>query len=48
MVLLTDLSNELLEEILLLATRGDQECLREVAVVNKRIQEVAFPLLVRH
>ncbi|PCD32169.1 hypothetical protein FGRA07_09421 [Fusarium graminearum] len=29
MVLLTDLSNELLEEIILLATRGDQECLRE-------------------
>ncbi|KAM0390631.1 hypothetical protein ACHAQC_007806 [Fusarium culmorum] len=45
MAQLVDLPNELLEEILLLATRGDQECLREVAVVNKRIQEIAFPLL---
>ncbi|KAF5246066.1 hypothetical protein FAUST_1477 [Fusarium austroamericanum] len=43
MVLLTDLSNELLEEILLLATRGDQECLREVAKWRRECEsEVAL------
>ncbi|CZS74759.1 unnamed protein product [Fusarium graminearum] len=42
MVLLTDLSNELLEEIILLATRGDQECLREVKWRRECESEVAL------
>ncbi|CEI41472.1 unnamed protein product [Fusarium venenatum] len=42
---LIDLPNELLEEIFLLATCDDQRQLSRAAVVNKRIQQVAFPLL---
>ncbi|EKJ76379.1 hypothetical protein FPSE_03462 [Fusarium pseudograminearum CS3096] len=42
MVYLTDLPNELLEEILLLATNGDQECLREVKWRRECESEVAL------
>ncbi|RFN50372.1 hypothetical protein FIE12Z_5343 [Fusarium flagelliforme] len=47
--LITDLSNELLREILFFASTYDRVCpLRNVALVNKQIRRVAFPLLVRH
>ncbi|KAJ4135056.1 hypothetical protein NW768_004669 [Fusarium equiseti] len=47
--LITHLPNELLREILLFASTYDRVCpLRDLALVNKQIRQVAFPLLVRH
>lgn len=47
--LITRLPNELLREICLFASTYDRVCpLRNLALVNKQIRQVAFPLLVRH
>lgn len=47
--LIARLPNELLREICLFASTYDQVCpLRALALVNKQIRRVAFPLLVRH
>nr|CEG05187.1 unnamed protein product [Fusarium clavum]CEG05895.1 unnamed protein product [Fusarium clavum] len=47
--LITNLPNELLREILLFASTYDRVCpLRNIALVNKQMRRVAFPLLVRH
>ncbi|RBR10618.1 uncharacterized protein FIESC28_09393 [Fusarium coffeatum] len=47
--LIARLPNELLREICLFASTYDRFCpLRDLALVNKQIRQVAFPLLVRH